>query len=867
MLKSIKVFAVIISFLCFSSLVYAQSGVLEGFVTDSESGTPLVGANIVLTTEGDLQTRGTSTNNDGEFVLGGISPEIHTVIISYLGYESVVFENESFSAGERKQIEVAMVPGVFEAEQIIVTASLRQEKMLDAPASVSVIERAQIQNRQTMTPIDHLIGLSGVDVIKSGLNQANVVVRGFNNVFSGSLLSIVDNRISRVPSLRYNAYNFISTANEDIERMEIVRGPGSALYGPNSANGVLHLITRPPFGSEGTSLSISGGERSLFMASFRHAGSNENKVGYKLSANYSRGEDFKYVDPEEIVARDFDVEKLGVDGRLDFRVNNDLTFILNGGLNRATSLELTGAGGAQAKDWIYSYVQGRMLYKRLFMQAFVNTSDAGDSILLRNGSTLIDKSKQYVYQLQHGTSFGGVQTFTYGFDGLWTRPDTENSVNGINEDDDEINEYGAYLQSETQLNEKLKVVLAGRLDDHSRLEDSFFSPRAGFVITPNPTNTFRLTFNRSFSTPTALNLFLDLNTSPERAPNPAIGDNGQPFNVQLRGVPETGFTFGRDSGGLGGLYMQAILPDQSATFLPADATLLWPVIVGLLAQAGTDISGIPAPSAASVNSVLRNLNTTTGAFDAVTPDFVTDIKRMESTKNNTFEVGYKSILGGKLLANIDVYYSEIKDFIGPLRVETPNVFYDPVTLTAHLSQFMPLINAQALVAQIAAIPVGTIKPEQTVHPGDLMLTYRNFGEIDLYGADFGITYYVNPNWNISGSYSYVSKDFFEEDPSDIALNAPKNKIGLMLNYDDSRTGFNGQIRYRWVDSFSVNSGVFIGNVGAYSTIDLTAGVLLPSTTRTKLSISVQNLFDHKHIEMIGAPEIGRLGLVRLTFTF
>ena len=77
----------------------------------------------------------------------------------------------------------------------------------------------------------------------------------------------------------------------------------------------------------------------------------------------------------------------------------------------------------------------------------------------------------------------------------------------------------------------------------------------------------------------------------------------------------------------------------------------------------------------------------------------------------------------------------------------------------------------------------------------------------------------------------------------------------------------GQIRYRWVDSFPVNSGVYIGNVDSYSTIDLTAGVLLPSTTRTKLSISVQNLFDNKHIEMVGAPEIGRLGLVRLMFMF
>ncbi len=851
-----------------SSPALSQNANLEGTVTDEETGNTLIGANIVISKAGALQTWGTASDLEGNFELSGIAPGEHSIIVSYLGYESTVFENEPFGQDETKFLQVGLSPGVIESEQIVVTASLRQEKMLEAPASVSVIEREQLQIREPLTPIDHLQGITGVDIVKTGLNQANVVVRGFNNVFSGSLLALVDNRISRVPSLRLNAYNFIPTTNADMERIEVVRGPGSALYGPNSANGVLHIITRSPFGSEGTTLSVSGGERNVLITSFRHAGSYENKFGYKLSASYTQGEDFKHVDPAEIVPRDFDIEKLGADARFDFLPSNDLTFILNGGMNRSTSIELTGAGGAQAKDWIYSYAQGRLLYKRLFMQAFVNSSDAGDSILLRNGNLLIDKSKQYVYQIQHNTSFSGRQTFTYGFDGLWTRPDTKGTVNGINEDDDSINEYGLYLQSETRLNEKLKLVLAGRIDDNSRLEDPFFSPRAGLVVTPNATNTIRFTFNRAFSTPTALNLFLDLNTSPQRAPNPAAGDPGQPFNIQLRGVPETGFNFQRDTnGGIGGLYMQAIFPTLSETFIPAEATLMWPVIVGILAQQGQDISLIPAPTSTSVGTVLRNLNATSLQYEEVGPDFVTDIKQMESSKTNTFEFGYKGILGRKLLANFDFYYSQIEDFIGPLRVETPNVFFDPVTLTGYLSNFMPATNAQALAAAITGIPIGTIKPKETVHPADLMLTYRNFGDIDLYGADIGLTYYIDRNWNLSGTYSYVSNDFFKEDPSDIALNAPKNKASATVSYFNSQIGFDGQVRYRWVDGFPVNSGVYVGDVGSFGLVDLTAGIRLPTATRTKFSITVQNLFDNKHREIIGAPEIGRIAFARLTFMY
>ena len=81
----------------------------------------------------------------------------------------------------------------------------------------------------------------GVDIITQGVQSTNVVVRGFNNIFSGALYTLTDNRMAGVPSLRVNVMHFVPTTDEDLQRMEVVLGPGSALYGPNTANGVLHL--------------------------------------------------------------------------------------------------------------------------------------------------------------------------------------------------------------------------------------------------------------------------------------------------------------------------------------------------------------------------------------------------------------------------------------------------------------------------------------------------------------------------------------------------------------------------------------------------------------------------------------------------
>ena len=79
------------------------------------------------------------------------------------------------------------------------------------------------------TPADHIKALPGVDLAATGLTQSYVVVRGFNNVSSGRLLSIVDNRYARIPALRINAINMIPTTDMDIERIELARGPGAAL--------------------------------------------------------------------------------------------------------------------------------------------------------------------------------------------------------------------------------------------------------------------------------------------------------------------------------------------------------------------------------------------------------------------------------------------------------------------------------------------------------------------------------------------------------------------------------------------------------------------------------------------------------------
>jgi len=121
------------------------------------------------------------------------------------------------------------------------------------------------------------------------------------------------------------------------------------------------------------------------------------------------------------------------------------------------------------------------------------------------------------------------------------------------------------------------------------------------------------------------------------------------------------------------------------------------------------------------------------------------------------------------------------------------------------------------------------------------------------------------NWSLGANYSFVSNDFFED--VNIALNAPKNKFGANVQYTNTGLGLGMGLRTRYVQGFPVRSGVYVGEVESYYTVDFSAGYDIPLGPKPRLSVTIQNLLDHKHQQFVGTPIIGRLAIARLTQTF
>jgi iron complex outermembrane receptor protein len=831
------------------------------------------------------------TGPDGTFRLERLAPGTYSLAVTRIGYDPATLSAVTVRAGETASVTVALSPRAIALDAEVVTASRQEEKVLEAPASVSVLAREDIAAHPALTPADRVAQLPGVDVVTSGLTQHNVVTRGFNNAGSGQLLVLTDNRYAAVPSLRINAYNFIPLTDDDLERIEVVRGPGAALYGPNTTAGVMHLITRSPFDSRGTTLSLAGGERGLLQVAGRGAGVVGSSLGWKLSAQYVRAHDFGYVDPSEqtdrqkailagadpdtllIGKRDSLIERVSGEARVDWRANDQTTVIGSVGLNLGVNnLDITGFGAAQVHDWRYQYAQVRLVRPNLFAQAFYNGSDAGTTYLVGTGQRVADRSYLLVGQFQQVLRPLAGETVTWGVDLQRTVPRTDSTIFGRYDADDITDEAGAYLHSETRLG-RVDVVAALRLDRHSRVSGLALSPRGSVVLRPGEGQSLRFTYNRAFSTPTSYDLFLDLPVGVFT--DPATGVT-LPYTVRAMGVPASGLTFQRDCGtALGGLCMWS--PFAPGGPLPAEATQLWGALVDSLKGYGYDLSAIPAPSAAQVGSRLQRLDVGTKTFQPIMPDDVQDQGRLGFQTTNTLELGYKGLVGGGLLGTLDLYYSWYHGFSDQY-VITPNVFFDPATLRAYLASFVPAARLDTVIAVASALPVGTVSPEQAFDHTDILTVSHHFGRVSLWGVDASAAWQASRSFSLAGSYSWVSRSLFPnvDGVADIALNAPRHKASLRATYHHPAKDLVASATARYVGGFRVISGVFNGSVHRYATLDADLTVPLLYTTRTLLTISGSNLLQAttdqfgagfrlraSHREFVQVPALRRLLLVRV----
>ena len=826
--------------LLFAAPLWAQTGTIAGTVTDAATGEALPGANIIIAGT----TSGGATDIDGKYTIAGLIPGEHAVLVTYTGYQNIEL-TVTIVAGEITPADVALKPGI-ELDPVQVTAGRKQEKVLEAPASISVVSGREIELEAPQTAIRALRNVAGLDMAQTGIDRHEVVLRGFNNAFSGATYILTDYRQAGAAVIGINIHNIMPSLPIDIDRAEVVRGPGAALYGPGVDSGVIHYITKDAFSHPGVTVAAGGGQRSLLNFQGRVARVVGQKLGLKITGSLGRANDFELENcsADLVSAQRFgecpdalDAQQLFIDGPRDntfrkaqfsgaaeYRFRENRSLILNAGIGAVTNTVLSGIGTIQGVGYKAKYGQIRFNSGPFFAQAYLNKNDSGESYVY-SGDPLIEYSSQANIQAQYDFHIGGErEDLVMGIDLEFLSPNSNGTVYGRNEDSDDIQELGAYVQSKTQISPKLDLVVAMRADYHSVFEKVRLSPRAAIVFKPSTANSFRLTFNSTVVNPSATSMFLDL-----IAAQLPIG-GGDSLGIRGRGAIN-GYTWDRNAaylqigaptdlvasslipgmvgadapvglptGLVYGLMYQGLsdLPNDDLADLLIEALGLDPVLRALLSSQLGAGKQLLHPSETQVEGFsagqLGLLNLSSQQIDPI-PNDLSPIPSLKPKESMTIEAGYKGIINDRVLLAIDAYYTEKENFVGSLQMKTPFVLVPTLSqdLTRDLaagiagnSDLVAILNllgalagldmspeaAAAILVGIAgsdlpsaSTPVGVVQPNEN-HAGignlpELLVTFPNFGHISYYGADVAVQVLASEELSLFANMSWVSDDFFD----------------------------------------------------------------------------------------------------------
>ena len=663
--------------------VYSQTQI-SGSVGDSETMSGIPGVNVII----DGTNIGTVTDFDGNFSLNTSQDLPLTIVISYVGYSAERVEVTSAN----QDISVMLSAGQ-NLEEVVISASRRAQKVTEAPASVSVISTRQIENSpQASEPARLLVSVPGVQIQQQTANTLNLEMRAGSGTFGTSTFVMQDNRFLITPSAGTFFSFQQSLSNLDLASVEVVRGAAGVLYGPGVTSGVVHFRTKSPIDYPGNSASLWAGELNTLGSEFRIARSNNDKTfGWKINARVNSGDDFTYDDESELTAAGITVNRIirqpvitnkAVDPLLsqngpilldrtgdenaiigdysNISFNTTLEWRPSDTSNYQVSGGITNGGGLFFQDLGIGYADGTSYWGQAqatlgnwYGQVSVDYNDGGQednpTFLYGTGLRQVAKRRSLEAQLQYNFDMPWLfdSEWTVGWDYRDTMSDSEYTLFGRNDDDDQYTINGIYGQGTLKFSDKVDLVIAGRYDQMNFISVGEFAPRAALVYKPTEKTTWRLSYNKALSGPSALQQYIDF---PVNVVAPGILDvwlHGQAKShtfgntIDLAAVPFD-IPISAAGGGLPLAIPYGAVASAAWAGLFAQAPSLQPLLTPWIAQYAGPGGG----------------SGTLQAYDLFEPSRTTGNRatrkaRFSSVEN--FEIGVTSVIGDKLKISADLY--------------------------------------------------------------------------------------------------------------------------------------------------------------------------------------------------------------------
>ena len=408
-------------------------------------------------------------------------------------------------------------------EETVVAASRRAQATLDAPNAITVITGDEIRASGLISLADILRRVPGAEVMTMGVGSANVSFRGFNQRIANKVLLLIDGRPEYQDFLGVTLWSVLPVGLEEIERVEVIRGPGSALYGANAMLGVVNVITRAPGTGAPAEFNALAGNANLVGGSFVASGGD--KVRFRASVGYQQGDKYSrdYAQDRPDVHSNIDDPNLGLrTARANltafYAFNKDFSVALSGGVNRTftelyalgllRNYYLDGLGGYTKADVTAGPVKFRFFWNHANFDAGPQYEPLGQRSLATSVDTNVFDGEAL---FQKEFSLAGTHVVAVGLSARLKRV----KWGYIGPLKEEVH-AAAFVQDEWRIIKPLTLIASYRIDRHPLLDNGqpgyAQSPRVSVVVRPFESHAFRASFATAFRQPTFLESYMDIRT-------------------------------------------------------------------------------------------------------------------------------------------------------------------------------------------------------------------------------------------------------------------------------------------------------------------------------------------------------------------
>ncbi len=411
----------------------------------------------------------------------------------------------------------------------VTSVSGRAEKLTEVASAIQVVTGNDIR-RSSATRLPEALRLAS-NLQVAQLNSYSWVVgaRGFNGDFANKMLVMLDGRSAYTPLFAGVLWDVQNTLLEDVDRIEVVSGPGGSLWGANAVNGVINVITKDARDTQGTYISAAAGSALKEAAAVRYGGAAGRDTYFRVYGQYFDRDSTELASGADAA----DAWHLAQTGfRVDSHPSDTRTLTVQGDLyhgNEATMPESEASG----ENLLTRFTGDLGNDATLTLQAYYDHTWRRDV-----PSTITDDLTTFDFQLQHGFRWGHRQRLLWGLDYRSTRDDvaTSTALVGILPPRRLLELYSGFIQDEIALQaDRLKLTIGTKVE-HNDFSGWEVQPSVRLAWTPTSQHTVWAAISRAVRTPSRFDTDYHIPKAP-----PFVINGGPEFESEEAMAYEVGY--------------------------------------------------------------------------------------------------------------------------------------------------------------------------------------------------------------------------------------------------------------------------------------------------------------------------------------